>query len=178
MLKVTRLATTVAGLMIAVAGFAQAPAGAPAGSTGLCKDGSYWSGPVKKGACHGHKGVQTWYGAAGAAAPENAAGTAAATTAKGTAATATSAPATTAAGSAKAPAASPPAPATTPAASPAMSKAAAPGGTAGQVWVNKNTKVYHCAADKWYGKTKNGAYMSEADAKAQGFHPDHGKDCQ
>ena len=26
-----------------------APAGAPAGSTGVCKDGSYYSGAVKKG---------------------------------------------------------------------------------------------------------------------------------
>jgi len=40
----------IAGLLIATAGIAQTPASAPAGSTGLCRDGSYWSGAVKKGA--------------------------------------------------------------------------------------------------------------------------------
>jgi len=37
------------------------------------------------------------------------------------------------------------------------------------VWANLNTKVYHSSADKEYGTTKNGKFMTEADAKAAGF---------
>ncbi|SOE57396.1 Protein of unknown function [Burkholderia sp. D7] len=133
-------------LLAATSGYAQVPASAPAGSTGLCKDGTFYSGASKKGACAGHKGVKTWYGASGAVT-----------------------------GAASAPAAVASAVAPTVASS---AKPVAAGGGLGQVWVNTSTKVYHCSGDKYYGKTKNGAYMTEATAKAKGFHADHGKTCQ
>lgn len=76
--------------------------------------------------------------------------------------------------SASAPAAGP-APAS---AAPASGSSAAPASTAvtaqtppvkGMVWVNINTKVYHYEGDRWYGKTKNGKFMTEDDAVKAGF---------
>ena len=124
---------------------------AAAAATGTCKDGSTTSATPKSGACSGHGGVKEWYAAP--AAP--------------------SAPAAPAAPSAPA---APAAPASKVAYSPPV--AAAAGGGHGKVWVNKDTKVYHCQGDKWYGKTREGAYMTEANAVAQGYHADHGKACQ
>jgi hypothetical protein len=132
----------IAGMLLAAAAFAQTsapPAGAPAGSAGQCKDGTYSMAAKKSGACSGHQGVQTWWGASTATAPAAAPAPAPA---------AAAAPAPT------------PAPAAAPAAasSPPASAAVGPG-------------------DEWYGKTKQGQYMSEADAKAAGNRPAHGKTC-
>ena len=54
---------------------------------------------------------------------------------------------------------------------------AAAGGGDGKVWVNTKSKTYHCEGTKFYGKTKTGEYMTEANAKAKGNHADHGKAC-
>jgi hypothetical protein len=150
-------------------GIAQAPAGAPAGSTGQCKDGTYTSAPKKTGACRGHKGVQTWF-ATEAGAP-------AASTKSTTAASAPAAPAPSAAPSTTAaPAATPQSPAHKSRTSTA-NMAQAPGGGPGLVWLNTPTNVYHCPGSRYYGKTKEGKYVTEAQAKAAGAHPDHGKGC-
>ena len=56
-------------------------------------------------------------------------------------------------------------------------KAVAPGGGADKVWVNEETKIYHCPASRYYGTTKNGKYMTEADAKAAGMKAAKNKSC-
>jgi hypothetical protein len=60
---------------------------------------------------------------------------------------------------------------------PAPAANAAPGGGRGLVWVNSASKVYHCYGDRYYGKTKNGKYMTEAAARAMGAHGSHHATC-
>ncbi|GAC1375146.1 MAG: DUF3761 domain-containing protein [Aquirhabdus sp.] len=201
-------ATLAVGLMASAGVFAKAneaaaPAGTPAGTTGMCNDGSMNMTPTKNGACQGHKGIKVWY-TTGAAASVSAPAVAAKTTMPTTSTTAT--PATTpAAAPAKkgfaslfskktaAPAAGAAAvgtaavattattAATTTTTAATTTKTTAPAvaatGGAGQVWVNTSSKVYHCQGSKYYGKTKAGQYMTEAAAQAAGAHGDHGKTC-
>jgi hypothetical protein len=53
----------------------------------------------------------------------------------------------------------------------------APGAAPDKVWYNATSKVYHCPEDRYYGRTKDGKYMSEAEAKAAGAHGPRGKTC-
>jgi len=39
----------------------------------------------------------------------------------------------------------------------------------GMVWVNTETKVFHREGDRWYGNTKHGKFMTEADAIKAGY---------
>jgi hypothetical protein len=50
----------------------------------------------------------------------------------------------------------------------AASNAPAPGGGHGLVWVNTETHVYHTERSRFYGTTKKGKYMTEADAMKEG----------
>ena len=78
-------------------------------------------------------------------------------------------------GTASKPATTNPAPASE---APKKTKAAASGAAAspeiaaaqssGKVWVNLDSGIYH-KGGRWYGKTKNGKFMTEAEAKAAGY---------
>ncbi|MBS1806388.1 MAG: signal peptide protein [Acidobacteria bacterium] len=166
-MKIKFLQAVVAGLILSPCiSLAQAPAGAPAGTTGKCKDGTFTSAPKKQGACRGHKGIDTWYAADAAPAAPSAA-----------AASSTPAPAAKSSSS-PAPAASPaPSSSSRKSTGPKTPKTAAPGGAPGLVWVNSSTNVYHCYGTQFYGTTKAGKYMSEAEAKAAGARPDRNKAC-
>src|SRR5689334_16049274 len=39
------------------------------------------------------------------------------------------------------------------------------------VWVNTATGIYHYSGTRWYGKTKQGEFMTEAEAKTKGYRP-------
>ena len=46
-----------------------------------------------------------------------------------------------------------------------------------KVWVNTKSHVYHCPGTRYYGNTKNGEYMTQADAQKAGNRPAYGKYC-
>jgi hypothetical protein len=174
MKKSLRLGLLAAALCFGASALAlaQAPADAPAGTTGLCKDGSYSQAAHKQGACRGHKGVQQWYATDSGSSSATSSSSSGSKSSGGAAA---AAPTATAPAPAPAPAAAPASPSKSSSYTPPANPA--PGGGAGMVWVNSSSNVYHCPGDRWYGKTKQGAYMSEADAKSKGARPDHGKAC-
>ena len=179
-----------------------------AGASAICSDGSYSHAKTEARACTKHGGVKTWMGASSSAppmsAPAPAPGTAptarpapsAASIANATALCADgsyshvtvkmlacsshggiktwfgkNSPTPTAPTGTSAPPMSAPAPRTSP-------TQPAAGAGPGMVWVNLRSKIYHCSNDKWYGRTKRGLYLSEANAKAKGYRAEHGKECQ
>jgi hypothetical protein len=40
------------------------------------------------------------------------------------------------------------------------------------VWVNTDSHVYHKEGSRWYGRTKKGKYMTEAEAIKEGDRED------
>jgi hypothetical protein len=159
------IAVVAAALMAAPGVYAQ-QAAAPASMTLQCNDGTSVTVTTTKGACRGHKGVNKSASGSSSSSSSATSNKAATTAAAAPAATPAAAPAA----ASKSTAASKSAPAATPAA----------GGGAGQVWVNTSskTKAYHCQGSKWYGTTKQGKYMSTADAQAAGYHAAKGEKCQ
>ena len=174
--------------------------------TATCKDGTSFTGAKRSGACRGHGGVQAWSAAAesgGLVSPaiEPAANPASSRSAAQTqgsgrgmvAATCKDGTSFTGAkrsgacrghggvqswGASEATTIPMNAPAQVAAPAPTTSRRAAPVPAGdGQVWVNTDSRVYHCPGTRWYGKTKQGSYMSEAQAQEQGAKPDNGKAC-
>ena len=163
-MKLRFLKSALMGLILVPCTFvAQVPAGAPAGTTGKCKDGTFTSAAKRQGACRGHKGIDTWY----------------ANDTTSTSSSSKPAPAAPAPAAAASPQPAPSAPSSKPSSAKgaASTKTAAPGGGPGLVWLNTASNVYHCYGKEYYGTTKAGKYMTEADAKAAGGRPDHGKAC-
>ena len=50
--------------------------------------------------------------------------------------------------------------------------------TAGaRVWVNTSSRVYHCPGSRYYGGTKQGQYMTEGEARGNGYRPAYDRTC-
>lgn len=47
-----------------------------------------------------------------------------------------------------------------------------------KVWVNTASGVYHCPGTRWYGRTKQGEYMTQAEARKKGHRPAYGRVCR
>ena len=63
-------------------------------------------------------------------------------------------------------------------AEPSAGKTAREGNPDVKVWVNTSSGVYHCPGTRWYGHTKAGEYLTQAQAQDEGFRPAYGKVCE
>lgn len=52
-----------------------------------------------------------------------------------------------------------------------------PGNPAVVVWLNPDSRVYHCPGTRWYGRTKRGRHASQRSARAAGYRPAFGAVC-
>ena len=218
-----KAACTAILLFLAHGAFAQTAPADQTKPTGICKDGSFTTTVARDGACHGHKGIKTWYGISSPSQPvPTPANSPSLPVPAVTTSTSQTLPAPTivpASPTTTLPAPTPTSsvlsrPAATlgtaatsslPAPTPVTTTSSAPipqpgqitvkpggiaaerarmasmppaeGGGPGMVWVNNASKVYHCPGSDFYGKTKNGTYMTEAEAKASGAHPNRNKPC-
>lgn len=57
-------------------------------------------------------------------------------------------------------------------------KSVPPKGLQTRVWVNRDSKVYHCPASLYYGRTRNGEFMEEAQARGYGNRAAEGQGCK
>jgi serine/threonine protein kinase len=46
-----------------------------------------------------------------------------------------------------------------------------------KVWVNTDSGTYHCPGARWYGKTHQGEYMAQKQARDKGYHPAANRAC-
>jgi hypothetical protein len=164
-MNLVSIATTLA-LAAAGIAYAQTPAGAPAGATAQCKDGTWSSERNRDAACSGHSGVRTWYGASGS--PTN-----------------TPAPAMMPPQTYPKPTPQQMPNAQTPTTGTQMgSRPTLPGGLSrksgdgtSKVWVDRSTHTYVCEGERGYGTSAGGSYMSEGEALSAGDQPASGAKC-
>lgn len=46
-----------------------------------------------------------------------------------------------------------------------------------KVWVDRNTALYYCSGSDLYGHTKNGGFLSQAEARLENFEPAERRNC-
>src|SRR5262245_51159906 len=49
--------------------------------------------------------------------------------------------------------------------------------SADSVWLNTSSGVYHCRGTQYFGATRRGRYLAEAEAQKAGYRPAYGRTC-